>query len=145
MPLFVDTNVFVYGRDGREVDKQARALDWLDRLWRERTGRVSFQVLSEYYVTVTRKLDPGLDVEQARQDVRDLAAWRPVAVDSAVLDGAWQVESRYGLSLWDAQIVSAAIASRCTHLLSEDMTAGADYGGVEVVDPFAVAPGDLGG
>jgi hypothetical protein len=33
---------------------------------------VSRQVLHEYYVTVTRKLRPGLPTEEARSDVRNL-------------------------------------------------------------------------
>lgn len=40
-------------------------------LWASRAGRVSVQVLNEYYVTVTRKLSPKLPYEEAHVDVRD--------------------------------------------------------------------------
>ena len=56
---FVDTNVLVYARDASEPEKQKTAQAWMARLWRERRGRLSFQVLHEYYVTVTLKLKPG--------------------------------------------------------------------------------------
>ena len=55
-PVFVDTNVLVYARDASEPGKQARAMLWLEHLWRERTGRLSVQVLQEFYHTVTGRL-----------------------------------------------------------------------------------------
>lgn len=64
--VFVDSPVFVYARDSSEPDKQPRAAEWLDRLWRDRRGRISIQVLQELYQTLIRKLDPGLDADTAR-------------------------------------------------------------------------------
>ena len=78
--IFVDTNVLLYARDASEPEKQPRARAWMDALWERRVARLSFQVLDEYYVALTRKLDPGIDRDTAQADVRDLLAWRPVAV-----------------------------------------------------------------
>ena len=78
MPVFVDTNVLVYARDASERDKQRRASAWMAHLWRTGSGRLSVQVLQEYYVTVTRKLQPGLPKKDARADVQDLLAWKPL-------------------------------------------------------------------
>ena len=58
--VFVDTNVLVYCRDASEPEKQAQTAAWMASLWEQKTGRLSFQVLQEYYVTVTAKLSPGL-------------------------------------------------------------------------------------
>lgn len=143
MPVFVDTNVFVYARDGSEPEKQPRAHEWLATLWRVREGRLSFQVLEEYYVTVTRKLSPGLEREEAQADVRDLLAWRPVGVDGRTLDTAWAVGRRFGLSFWDALIVASAQSAGCTNLLTEDLAHGQELDGVRVVNPFLQAPGSL--
>ncbi len=74
---FVDTNLLVYAADASEPLKQPRALKWMSCRWSCRTGRLSFQVLQEYYVTVTQKLAPGMEREAARSDVRSLLAWRP--------------------------------------------------------------------
>ncbi|MYG35849.1 MAG: PIN domain-containing protein, partial [Gemmatimonadetes bacterium] len=51
--VFVDTNVFVYRHDRGDPAKQARADEWIAHLARSRTGRLSFQVLQELYVTLT--------------------------------------------------------------------------------------------
>jgi predicted nucleic acid-binding protein len=72
VPIFVDTNVLVYARDTAQPGKQPQAAAWVRHLVETRQGRLSYQVLQEYYVTTTRKLHPGLSVEQARADVRDL-------------------------------------------------------------------------
>ncbi len=140
MITFVDTNVIVYARDLRDGQKQARAEAWISSLWRSRTGRISEQVLNEFYVTVTQKLSPGLNRADARADVVALQAWNPVALDAPIRERAWQVQDRYGLSYWDSLIVSAAQASGCERLLTEDLQGGQDLKGLVVVNPFDHEP-----
>lgn len=135
--VFVDTNVLVYARDASELVKQPLALSWLDMLWESNRGRLSIQVLNEFYVTVTRKLNPGLTLEEAREDVRGLLTWEPIPLDSVSIDGAFGVQDRYGFSFWDALIVMAAHLSGTRYLLSEDLQDGQDLQGVLVVDPFS--------
>ncbi len=139
-PVFVDTNVLVSARDNADPAKQERAAAWMRYLWEGRTGRLSTQVLQEYYVTVTAKLHPGLEPEVARSDVRALWSWNPFLVNGPMLEDAWLVQDRYGLSWWDGLIVAAARTGGCALLLSEDLHEGQDYGGTTVVNPFHVAP-----
>ncbi len=136
VPTFVDSNVLVYARDASEPEKQPRAKAWMRHLWATQQGRLSQQVLHEFYVTVTRKLDPGLDPWAARQDVRALLAWEPLALDAQMMEGAWDLEDRYSLSWWDALIVSAARVARCSLLLTEGLQDGYDFDGVRIVNPF---------
>ena len=133
---FVDTNILVYSRDASEPAKQPRAIEWLGQLWGSRKGRVSMQVLSEYFVTVTQKLEPGLAPKRAWQDVSDLFAWRPVTIDRPLLEQARAVQLRFGLSWWDCLIVAAAKASACEYLLTEDLQDQQDLDGLVVLDPF---------
>lgn len=140
MPVFVDTNVLVYARDSSAGKKQPRANSWIQHLWMTAEGRVSVQVLQEYYVTVTKKLRPGLSPETARADIRELTAWRPVESRPALLDAAWALEERFRISFWDALIVAAAHEAGCSHLLTEDLSSGMDFDGVVVLDPFGTPP-----
>ncbi|MBM3509296.1 MAG: PIN domain-containing protein [Alphaproteobacteria bacterium] len=137
MRYFVDSNVLVYARDSTETAKQRQAHRWLEHLWRTREGRLSFQVLHEYYVTVTAKLVPGLSLEDARDDVRALYAWQPLAIDDVVVAGAWRVQDRHGFSWWDSLIVAAAQVLDCDYLLTEDLQHNQSIDGVTIVDPFA--------
>ena len=141
--VFVDTNVLVYSRDASEPQKQAQAMDWLRHLWNTHTGRLSYQVLQEYYITVTEKLDPGLDHESARRDIRSLLPWHPIAADNRVFDSAWHIQDRFGLSWWDALIVSAAQVSDCHYLLTEDLQEGQMFGDLKIINPFQTAPETL--
>lgn len=138
--VFVDTNVLVYARDSSEGEKQKRASSWITGLWQSRQGRLSLQVLHEYYVTVTRRLKPGLKQELARADVQNLRAWRPLALNAPVLQGAWTIEERYGLSFWDGLIVSAAQLADCRYLLTEDLQNGQRFDALQVLDPFQAEP-----
>ena len=141
--VFVDSNVLVYSRDASEPEKQKQAMAWLDYLWRIRAGRLSFQVLQEYYITVTAKLDPGLDRQIARKDIRSLLAWRPIPVDARILDGAWHVQDHYMISFWDALIVSAAQVGGCRYLLTEDLQEEQMFENLTVVNPFHTIPESL--
>lgn len=138
--VFVDTNVLVYARDSSDPSRQRRAASWLARLWDEGSGRLSHQVLQEFYVTVTRKLDPPADPAFARDDVAALATWSPVATDLPIMESAWRIEDRFGFSWWDALIVAQALASGCEAILTEDLQHGQDLFGVRVIDPFQVEP-----
>jgi predicted nucleic acid-binding protein len=135
--IFVDTNVFVYARDASEPGKQAVAAQWIRELWTTQTGRTSVQVLSEYYATVTRKLKPGLDPDDAWDDVNALFAWQPREIDREVLVRGRDIAARFALSWWDALIVAAAQLQSCELLLSEDLQDGWECGTVTVRNPFS--------
>lgn len=137
-PVFVDTNVFVYARDPRDRAKQARAADWIARLWRERLGRTSVQVLSEYYVSATRKLSPRVASDEAWDDASALFVWRPHAINEALLARAREIEQRFRLSWWDSMIVGAAQLQDCVLLLTEDLQDGTVFGGITVRSPFTL-------
>lgn len=137
-PVFVDTNVFVYRHDDSEPSKQTRAEEWIALLVRDRTGRLSFQVLQEVYATLTSKRRIGFGGTEAREIVLELAEWRPVAVNRALLDRAWLVEERHLISWWDALIVAAAQTCGCRILLTEDLQHGHEFDQVRVMNPFAM-------
>jgi predicted nucleic acid-binding protein len=138
--VFVDTNILLYARDASEPEKQAVAGARLSELWENRCGRLSVQVLNEYFVNVTRKLNPGLSPGEAWDDIEALAVWEPVPLDMALVTRTFAVQRRYELSWWDAMIIAAAEASGCMRILSEDLSDGAIYFGVTVENPFVCTP-----
>ena len=141
--VFVDTNVLVYSRDASEPQKQVQALAWMAHLWSTKAGKLSYQVLQEFYITVTAKLQPGLAPENARKDVRALLAWRPFVVNDRVLENAWLIQDRYQISWWDAAVVSAAQLADCRYLLTEDLQEYQKFGSLQVTNPFHVDPASV--
>ncbi len=142
--VFVDTNVLVYLRDSQDPEKQRAAAEWMGLLWETRSGRISPQVLQEYYVTVTARLRPGLSREEAREDVLALRSWHPPHPTPALMEGAWQEEDRWGLSFWDSLIVASAKLQGCAILLTEDLSHGQDLDGLLVTSPFRSSPEEAG-
>jgi predicted nucleic acid-binding protein len=141
--VFVDTKVLVYSRDTSEPEKHIKAMEWMTHLWKMQTGRLSYQVLQEFYVTATEKLRPGLKFEDARRDVRSLLTWHPVAMEARVLEGAWVIQDQYKFSWWDALILSAAQAAECRYLLSEDLQENQELEDLRIINPFRTAPASL--
>ncbi len=140
-PVFVDTNVLLYRHDAAKPEKQEAAETWLAHLWRTRSGRLSMQVLQEFYFNATQKLKPGLSRQVARQEVQDLMTWHPILIDVQVVTDAWNLQDRYALSFWDSLIAAAARLSGCRFLLSEDLQHDQDLNGVRVLSPFIARPG----
>ena len=93
--VFVDANVLVYGRDATDRVKQKKAERWLRELCSSGNGRVSIQVIQEFYVTVTQTLQPGMKRTDARHDVRSLLSWQPVVQDGRLVQEAWNLQDRY--------------------------------------------------
>lgn len=134
---FVDTNVLVYAYDQDAGAKHDISRDLLGRLWAERTGTLSTQVLQEFYWTVTRKLTKPMRRNTAREVMATYRAWpvlRPTADDVLA---ATEVEERHRLAFWDALIVVTAERSGASTLASEDMHHGAEIRGVRISNPFA--------
>lgn len=137
MRPFVDTNVLVYAHDVDQPEKQARALAVLAE--HAETMALSAQVLSEFYVAVTRKLAHPLAVEDAAVQVDELSRTHVVATDSQLVRAGISLSRSAQLSYWDALMLAAARRADCEVVLTEDLQDGAVLAGVRVHDPFTEA------
>jgi predicted nucleic acid-binding protein len=131
---FFDTNVLVYADDRRAGTKQTRAIDLVEEHRRDGTGVVSLQVLQEYFVTVTRKLN--VDSPLARRKVEILSEFDVVVPDVADILAAIDLHRLHGFSFWDALVLRAATQAGCSVLLTEDFQDGREINGIQVVNPF---------
>lgn len=138
--IFVDTNVLVYAIDSATGERHRTARNWIDSLWRSQRGRVSLQVMQEFYNTITRKLRPGLSPAEAQKEVRAFLPWSPLEISTSILEQAWFYETRFQLSFGDALIVSSARAADCRFLLTEDLQDGQEFDGLKVLSPFRLGP-----
>jgi len=136
--FFVDTNVLLYSADPADAAKQRAARDWLKVLWESGSGRLSWQVLHEFYVNAVRKL--RVRTEEARMTVELFTAWQPVNTSFGMIQRAWFWTDEAQVSYWDGLIVAAAERAGCAWLLSEDFQTGRKLGAMTVVDPFHTRP-----
>lgn len=132
---FVDTNIFVYSRDAHDKRKTKIAANLIYQLGTEGTGRISYQVLSEYTYVLLKKFQVNDDLIEA--DINNLLSWNPVPVDEHLIKLSFQLYRHYKLSWWDCNILAAAVLQECKYLLSEDLADGAFYHNLKVVNPFS--------
>ena len=142
--VFVDTNVLLYCFDARDAVKRAGAQTWVSHCWQSRCGRISTQVLNEFYSNARRKFTSAISAGDARAEVRRYQQWQPWAIDHATVETAWAIESRFDLNYWDALIVASAQQQGCGHLLSEDLQHDQQIDGVRIVNPFTTTPQQIG-
>lgn len=134
---FVDTNVLVYSYDRSEPEKQQQALNLLDMLIITNTGIISTQVLSEFFVTVTRKLPAPLSTSEAYQRIEHfLRFWTVLDLTGMIVLEAARGVHDHQLNFWDAQIWAAARLNQIPVVLSEDFNTGQVIEGVRFVNPF---------
>ncbi len=138
--VFIDTNVLLYGVDDADPAKRDRAREWIAACWQRRCGRLSTQVLNEFYVNAKKKFSKAITQGDARAEIRRYQHWRPWVIDHPTIETAWAVESRFGLNYWDALMIAAAQQQGCTLFLSEDLQHEQQIDGVRIVNPFLVGP-----
>jgi predicted nucleic acid-binding protein len=134
--VFVDVNVLIYAHDRQAGTKYVRAQELLQKLWHEKRGVLSTQVLQEFCVNARRKSLQPISRPELREAIRDFIGWETVVNAPPSVLRAMEIEERYQLSFWDAMIVQAAESAGCEILYSEDFAHGREYEGVLVVNPF---------
>ncbi len=133
---FLDTNVLVYSVDDSEPRKRDIAREILGS---DRHGEfvLSAQVLSEFYVTVTRKFAEPVPEEKASEAVDQLGLLNPtIPIDTALVRRATQISRSAQLSYWHGLVVAAAAHAGCRLLLTEDLNDGQRIGSVRIENPF---------
>src|SRR5580658_8608726 len=137
--VFVDSNILIYAHDADAGPKRERAVEKLTQLWESGAGRLSVQVLQEFYMNVTRKLATPVARSTAREVIRSYGAWvrEPTTPDTALR--AIEIAELAQIMFWDALIVASAQEAQATQLYSEDLTDGQTIAGVKVVNPLLEA------
>jgi predicted nucleic acid-binding protein len=133
---FVDSNVLVYAHDPTTPAKHERARALIERLWIEKTGRLSIQVMQEFFWIVTRKIPAPLPRETALAVLADLSLWPIYSPAPADVLAAGRLAGEVKISFWDAMLLVAAKASKAKRFWSEDLAHGQFVEGVQIFNPF---------
>jgi predicted nucleic acid-binding protein len=134
---FVDSNILIYAHDSDAGERRLKAAECLKRLWQSQTGRMSVQVLQEFYVNVTQKIVPPLAKPTAREIVRNYGSWVHGDTTPATIVRASEISEVWKISFWDGMIVAAAEENGAAILLTEDLGHGQKVAGIRIVNPFA--------
>jgi predicted nucleic acid-binding protein len=119
-PVFVDTNIWVYAhlrapgdaRHKRAVDLLGSGADFV----------ISPQVVAEYFNVMLRNQRTDAWIVANLQAM--FARVRLQPANAKVVSTALALRARFRFSIWDCQIVAAALGAGCTTLLTEDLQHG---------------------
>jgi predicted nucleic acid-binding protein len=115
---FLDTNVLVYavGKNDPRASKAEALL--------ASGGMISIQSLNEFVSVARRKL--GMPWKEVKEflDVISILCPNPVPISLDTHRGALAIAEKYGYSIYDALIASAALEAGCKTLYSEDLQDG---------------------
>ena len=114
--VLVDTGVLVLAEDTSAGHGHLQTLACLDHLWRERTGRVSTQGLSEFYESVTGHADRPMPQGDARAAIRRYNSWTPCNTTPprwTPLGRCRRATPWLGATVWRWRPRSTAVARRC--------------------------------
>jgi predicted nucleic acid-binding protein len=132
--VFLDTNVLIYAVDQRDPAKHDRAIEAVEKQIRDGAGVISTQVLQEFVSAALTKLHQDLDTILAELSV--LEVMEVVQISPTLVRRALELHGLYRINFWDAAILAAAEAARCTRLWSEDFAPGSTYGLICAENPL---------
>ena len=127
---FLDSNIILYVAS-RQQAKADRAEELIAT-----GGTISVQVLNEIANVSRRKMGMSwVETRDFLSMVRDLLKVEPVTIE--MHQAGIDLAERYGLSVYDAMIASAALLTECDTLFTEDLQDGLLVSGrLRVVNPF---------
>ena len=136
MAPFIDTNILVYAHDADAGEKHALSRKLVTEWW-QATDKptISTQVVAELHVNLVRKLKVTVH-EAAHISAAYLDGWNVVETNASLIHDAWEIQLRWQLSFWDAQMIAAATRSQASEVWTEDLNHGQEYGSVIAINPF---------
>jgi predicted nucleic acid-binding protein len=132
--VFIDTNILVYALDQHDPDKHKKSRSCLRQLARTSGGVISTQVMQEFYVTATKKLQ--VDALLVKEILHSFAQFEIVLISPEIIDRAVDCQILNQISFWDALIVSAAQSACCEVLWTEDLNPGQIIQEVRIENPM---------
>ena len=134
--IFVDTNILIYAHDMDAGAKHDVAISIIEKIWEEKTGIISTQVIQEFYVNITRKIPNPITPVLARGIILNYFSWHLEAIEPNTILLASEIEERHVLSFWDSLIVATASQSNAGKILTKDLNHGQIIEGVFIENPF---------
>jgi predicted nucleic acid-binding protein len=119
--ILVDTNILVYTFDPRDIQKQNRSREVIERLLASDRAVVSVQCLTEFFRTVHWRLPEPLSPNAALAEVTRLSlACHVLDLTLPAVLEACRASNEYQMSIWDALIWSVAKLNQIPYVLTED-------------------------
>jgi predicted nucleic acid-binding protein len=131
---FFDTNILVYAHSDMDKSKQKIASEIIEN---QNEIIISTQVVQEFLNVFITKLKIDIEVvEEICLDIESNFFIHTNTVDT--IRKSLKIKKKYGFSIWDSLIISAAIDSGATILLTEDLHNLQKIEGITIQNPFKI-------
>jgi predicted nucleic acid-binding protein len=122
--FLIDTNVLVYAFDISEPRKRKKCKPIIERIFKgEEKGCISVQNLSEFYITITRKVEKPVREDKAEEIVRGIILsknWRTLGMDENSILLAIEISRGLKISYWDSLIVAVMQQNNIRKIYTEN-------------------------
>lgn len=135
--FFLDTNLLVYSFDKTAPAKQTIARQFIRHGLQTQQGIISTQIIQEFLNLAIRKFSPPFSIPEAREYLK--STLMPLCQhfpSMAFYDQTLLIQMETGYSWYDALVITAAIETHCSTLLSEDLHHGQIIRGLTILNPF---------
>lgn len=134
--LFFDTNILVYAFDKSDKEKHTIASNLIKIAFENRNGSISTQVLQEFFVVTTQKIEKPLSINEARDTINDFSVWTVIDTNLPVIMQAIEVMKGHTLSFWDSLIICAAKVAGCSAIYTEDLSHKQVIENIRIINPY---------
>lgn len=121
---FIDSNILVYAFDKSEAVKHTKARKLLEKCFSGETHlTTSVQVLSEFFVNVTKKIEKPIAIEEAKgivEKIIEFQAFTVFAVKASTIKSAISTIQKTGVHYWDALIAETMKENKVFEILTEN-------------------------
>jgi len=135
----IDTNILVYAYDRSEGKKHELCKRLVNKCWKLWDKySISTQILSEFYVVITKKIENPVPMETAKgiiADIIEFQNWIVVDYNARTILSAIDMNIDYGIHYWDALIVATMQANNIFCIYTEN----GDFESIpwlKVINPF---------
>lgn len=135
---FLDTNILVYAHDSGYLSQKNISESLIVKGIMDEVAVISTQVLSEFFVTITRKVEKPLAVKAAKKEIKLLGSMEIVELDMEMILLAIDLHIKNKISYWDSLIIISAQQSGCSCIYSEDLSDGQIFNNIKVINPYKV-------
>jgi predicted nucleic acid-binding protein len=134
---FVDTNIFVYAHDQRDLAKRQKARELIIGLLTSGHGVISYQVIQEFAHVMLKKLQPAMRTEECEDIIlQALSPMLRVQSSMELFQSALSVKAQTGYQWYDSLMLAAALQAKCSVFYSEDLQHHGLVRGMKIVNPF---------
>lgn len=130
--VFIDTNIWIYAHL-RKPDEPRHGIA-LNLIQTVSKGVISPQVAAEYYNVMLRSGQNDGWIQENLNTMFEYFRMQPL--NEPVLRLAWKIRNRHGFSIWDSQIIAAALESDCRTLYTEDLQHGQKIESLAIINPL---------